>query len=499
MNIFQEHFFWTDTVMSNINEKTCAILFGGIGGATVGYMRSQVEYGGQLYRFKILCSIDYDPVACHNHDLVAGENTSIEMDLFRHWQYVAWHGKQPPSEWSEKTPWDIWVAFNYQVPFFLFTSPPCKGLTGLLPEEKSKSEKYQALNHLTVSGLELSLEACLQYGGDVPAIIQLENVPRITSRGKPLLQQIKKLLKRYGYAVSIRADHNLGEVGGLGQNRIRFLILARQESQIPNFIYYPEKKKLKNIGDILASLPAPNDNNKGGPLHRLPNLQWKTWLRLALIPAGGNWRNLNDIEYGNLLVSQDSNFESISDISLNIGGHGKTNLLRVQPFKEAAVCVTGAAGPHQGAACISDERINGYTNTFRIHHLNELCELNNIGNLHREGIHELPAAHERGTWVIIAQDGTWHRPLTTYELAVLQSFPMLLPDGRPFQLEGCTDAKAREYIGNAYPPLAAEQTGNVILLAAAEAEAGISFSLGFEPVWVAPIEEVEDLGVVTYH
>ncbi|SYX83126.1 protein of unknown function [Paenibacillus alvei] len=64
----------------------------------------------------------------------------------------------------------------------------------------------------------------------------MENVPRIQTRGKKLLNQIVALLKRYGYAVSMRADHNLGEIGGLGQSRVRFLILARIQKAIPNFI-----------------------------------------------------------------------------------------------------------------------------------------------------------------------------------------------------------------------------------------------------------------------
>lgn len=118
----------------------------------------------------------------------------------------------------------------------------------------------------------------------------------------------------------------------------------------------------------------------------------------------------------------------------------------------------GSADVHAGASAIADPRL-------------------------------IPADNDRGIWMIIAQDGTWHRPLTTYELAMLQSFPTHLPDGRPFQLEGCSDAKAREYIGNAVPREAAEEMGNVILLAAAEAEAGQTFSLSWNPVWVAPGEE----------
>lgn len=46
--------------------------------------------------------------------------------------------------------------------------------------------------------------------------------------------------------------------------------------------------------------------------------------------------------------------------------------------------------------------------------------------------------------VILAEDGTWHRPMTTYELGAFQGFPSHLLDGRPFQIEGCSDAKARE-------------------------------------------------------
>lgn len=628
----------------NVQYKTAAVLFGGIGGESAGLLRSQVEYGGKVYRFKLLCSIDSDPVACKNHDLITGEKTAVVMDLFRRWQYVAWHGHEPPEDWREVTPWDLWVTFGYQVPFFLFTSPPCKGLSGLLPNEKAESDKYQALNFLTVSGLELSLQACEEYGGSVPEIIQLENVPRINTRGKPLLKQIKKLLKKYGYAVSIRADHNLGEIGGLGQNRVRFLILARHEAQIPNFVYYPEKKPLRTIGDIIGPLPDPGDTVAGGPLHRLPKLQWKTWMRLALIPAGGDWRDLNKVDYENLRVIHEprrgayevadwndtcravtstagpgwsNGVTAVSDPRLQIGSEGKTNLLRVQPADSPAVCVTGATGPSQGAACVSDpklqERASRHPAAYRIVSADEVAPCvtgTRLGSgaiavadprvntkLHPDsyGVQDwnesaktvrsanrimqapgsisdpriadrpgrytdkfrmqaagepagtvtgvtdvqsgaklvadpciksapradtmgvqgwdqtaktvtgsmdvhagaaavadprpVPADNESGVWMIIAQDGTWHRPLTTYELAMLQSFPTHLPDGRPFQLVGCSDAKAREYIGNAVPCKAAELMGNVILMAAAQAEAEEFFTLSWDPVWVSPEEK----------
>ncbi|MFC6545900.1 DNA cytosine methyltransferase [Cohnella cellulosilytica] len=628
----------------NIHYKTAAVLFGGIGGESAGLLRSQVEYGGGLYRFKLLCSIDSDPVACRNHDLITGEQTSVVMDLFRRWQYKAWHKQEPPANWREMTAWDIWLAFKQQVPFFLFSSPPCKGLSGLLPKEKSESEQYQALNFLTVSGLELALQACDEYGDAIPAIIQLENVPRITSRGKPLLKQIKKLLKKFGYEVSIRADHNLGEIGGFGQNRVRFLIMARDPKQVPNVIYYPAPKPMRTIGDVIGPLPTPGDTEVGGPLHKLPRLQWKTWMRLALIPAGGDWRDLQKVDYQSLRIihepragaygvaewdkpsgavtgtagpGKSNGVTAVSDPRLGLGESGKTNILRIQPADQPGMCVTGVPGPFQGAACIADpalpehpgrhpakyrivcadeaapcvtgsrfgsggiaisdssvntklmpdsfgvqawdetaktiraanrimqaagsvsdprihDRPGRYTDKFRVQAADgpaatvtgttdvqsgaQLIADPTVNRPPRAGtmgvqqwnepgktvigsadVHAsaaavadprpVPADNEQGIWMIIAQDGTWHRPLTTYELAMLQSFPQFLPDGRPFQLEGCSDAKAREYIGNAVPRDAAEEMGNVVLLAGAEADAGINFSLSWDPVWVAPGEE----------
>ncbi|ETT54798.1 C-5 cytosine-specific DNA methylase [Paenibacillus sp. FSL R7-269] len=626
--------------INNIHYKTAAVLFGGIGGESAGLLRSKVEYGGKLYKFKLLCSIDSDPVACRNHDLITGEQTSVVMDLFQRWQYEAWHGHTPPAGWREMTPSDIWLAFREQVPFFLFLSPPCKGQSGLLPQDKAKSDKYQALNYLTVHGLEIALQACLEYGGSLPAIIQLENVPRITSRGKPLLKQIRKLLEKFNYAVSIRADHNLGEVGGLGQNRVRFLLMARQESQIPNVIYYPEPKPLKTIGEVIGPLPFPGDTVAGGPQNRMPNLARKSWEKLMAIPAGGDWRDLNDFEYqkyrllheprsgawavehwdqtsrtvtGGAGVGRSNGVAAISDPRLNLGEGTYSSIYRLVRWDEESPCVTGAAGVNNGALsvvdprlserdsrhpaayrvvkdnepapcvtgtrfgsgaiAISDSRVNDregrFTNQFKMQSWQEpaktvtgdtdiqsgaqliadprcnaplqpdcygVQEWNRASKTIRGAsrimqstssiadprltcapradtmgvqkwsepaktvtgtadIHSgaaavadprIPEPDERCAMIIIAEDGTWHRPLTTFEMAMLQSFPQYLPDGRPFQLEGCSDAKAREYIGNAVPRDTAEEMGNVVLMAGAEAEAGIPFELSWNPVWVVP-------------
>ena len=56
--------------------------------------------------------------------------------------------------------------------------------------------------------------------------------------------------------------------------------------------------------------------------------------------------------------------------------------------------------------------------------------------------------------VIIAKDETWHRPLTTLELAALQDIPTEL-DGEPLTLAGDAVSRWRERIGNAVPRAAA--------------------------------------------
>lgn len=565
-------------------KKTLAVLFGGIGGFSQGATRAKVEYGGEVFQYDLLVSIDNDPVACANHDLVTGEQKSKIMDLFSRQQYVDFNGHEPPADWNEVTPWDIWEAFGYQVPDMVFLSPPCKGLSGLLPEASAKSKKYQALNLLTVRGIELVLQACCRYGGKVPKIIHFENVPRITSRGKTLLAKIKKLLKEYDYAVDMTPSHNLGEIGGLGQKRIRFLIMARQQTEIPNFIYMPQKKALKTIGDVIGPLPYPNDTKAGGWMHRMPNLQWKTWVRLALIPAGGDWRDLQRECFANIyqVVPFDAqaptvtgasrpNNGAISLADLRIGyqprngafkiqqwdqtaptviantrtggsngmsgvadprlenvqgygnkyrisrynepaptvtgsrigsgalmvsdmrvGKGYSNKRKVLEWNKPATTVTGIADIQSGAQSISDIRLNcsPRAGSYRIQKWNEPANTVTSADIHSGSAAvadpRIPEETESGIWMIVAEDGTWHRPLTTYELAMLQSFSRYLPDGRPFQLQNCSDAKAREYIGNAYPPDAAEASCMTTLLALAKADAKVEFELSNDLIWVSP-------------
>ena len=81
-------------------------------------------------------------------DWLACEGTVL--DLFDREQFREFHGIEAPADWQEATPEEIRRAPRNERPHTVFTSCPCKGYSGLLPEEKSRSAKYQALNRLAL-------------------------------------------------------------------------------------------------------------------------------------------------------------------------------------------------------------------------------------------------------------------------------------------------------------------------------------------------------------
>lgn len=264
-----------------------AHLFAGLGGGAAGFNRSQARVGNLQAEFECIGGIDVDPSAVADFQRLAGVPGTV-LDLFDREQYASWHGQPPPPGWREATVADIHRAFGHRRPHIVFTSPPCKGFSGLLNETRSRTAKYQALNRLTLRGLWLLLEA---YADDPPEFILLENVPRIASRGRHLLDQIESLLSRYGYAFN-ETTHDCGALGGLAQSRKRFLLVARHIEKVPPFLYEPPCRPLRAVGSVLGRMPLPGDA-RGGVMHRVPLLHWKTWVRLAFVEAGSDWRSLN--------------------------------------------------------------------------------------------------------------------------------------------------------------------------------------------------------------
>lgn len=728
-----------------------AFLFAGIGGGALGFQQAKSHFKGMAGTFRTMVGIDVDVEACKDFEMITGSPARC-MDLFSARQYEAFHGHKPPKEWHEATPDDIREACGGIAPDIWFTSAPCKGFSGLLPNKSAMSGKYQALNRLTLRGIRLVLEA-FPKEEDRPAAILFENVPRIMTRGEGLLRDIKELLSSYGYRFH-EGFHDCGEIGGLGQKRKRYLLIARNAKKLTSFIYQPPKLRVQSIGEVIGPLPMP-DNPSCGPMHRLPRLQWKTWVRLALIPAGGDWRDLEKIaperyqlEYiprgGGAYGTQDwdnpsatvtgnasikgSNAVSVADVRLSERENRHGNCYRIVKFDEPAPCVVGSrfgsgapgvadqrldsenpkfnhaykitpfdepsgavasgTGPSSGATCVADPRLKldpasfsgspglygvnewekpgpavtgsvkvsssncpaaiadprmnckshpGYMgvtsfdepapavtgssnvtssnspaavadpryfdNTYGVQSfdkpsgavtggkspscgdkciadprfslsplpvvapppvggvgageyernskktgplcvgkweepintitgsngVNEKCGIAAVNdprlgcaprsgtmevqawdkpsdtvvgtaNVHAGGSSavadpRIPADNERPdpVPVIISLDNTWHRPLTTLELAVLQSFPVTLPDGRPLVLSGNSDGKWRERIGNAVPPETARAIA-VEILKALLMNGKQAFMLHSEPVWVKPV--VDSLGVV---
>jgi len=703
-------------------------LFAGLGGGSLGASLSRVSYMGVQGTIRSIGAIDSDALACEDYRNFTGSPITC-MDLFDRAQYEAFHGHEPPDGWREATPADIRAAAGGGCPDIVFTSPPCKGFSGLLPNKSAESAKYQALNRLTVRSIRLTLEA---FNDAPPRIILFENVPRIRTRGADLLKEIKSLLRQHGYACH-DADHDCGEIGGLAQHRKRYLLIARHTTRCRPFVYQPPVRDLKTIGDVIGPLPLPDDPAMG-PMHRLPRLKWLTWLRLALIPAGGDWRDLQKIapeEYrlergewgttggpytvqdwdepgatitgsaritgsspaaladprvtersrrnsfvvrgwgdraltivgedtvgsgaqsvggprlsmqgesysgspglygvnewegpapavtGSASVSSSNTPAAIADPRLKDSESRHSNKFRVSSHDEPAPCVTGTRFG-SGALAISDPRlpesggvypgrfgvrgwgsragcITGDTDVqcgaqsigdprlahaprpgvYRILRMDEASGAvvggagvgvsngpqavadSRLGTAPRSGYmrvmgmreisptivgsgrvtgsngpsvvadHRLGCSCRNGSYgvmgwaetasaivgaadchaakaaiadvrlpanndrldpppVIVALDGTWHRPLTTLELLALQSFPLFFRDGRPVVLAGKSDGKWRERIGNAVPPEASRRMHEQIVMALLQNELGETFMLGSTQIWVTPEEQ----------
>ncbi|MFO1881015.1 DNA cytosine methyltransferase [Pseudomonas aeruginosa] len=312
----------------------------GLGGGAAGFNRARPRVGNVEAEWVCLGGIDVDPAGLRDFERLAGVPGTL-LDLFTRDQYVRFHGKEPPTGWREATPEDIRRAAGGRRPDAVFISSPCKGASGLLSEKMSLTPKYQALNELTLRCIWLMGEA---WADDPVPLIVFENVPRLASRGRHLLDQINSLLGGFGYAVA-ETTHDCGELGGLAQSRKRFLLVARHVEKVPPFLYEPEKKSLRAVGDILGRMPLPGDIDAAGPMHRVPSLQWKTWVRLALVRAGSDWRSLND------LAVEDGYLRDLIIVPEYHRG-----VLGVNHWGDSCGVVAGASRPMNGRFSVADPR-----------------------------------------------------------------------------------------------------------------------------------------------
>ena len=166
---------------------------------------------------------------------------------------------------------------------------------------------------------------------------------------------------------------------------------------------------------------------------------------------------------------------AVADIRFNLKDNTHHSIYRVSSWDRPAKTVTGALGPNNGAAVIADPRLG--------------CRPRNGSYSGNAAVADprIPGDTDRPDPppVIISIDGTWHRPLTTFELAIIQGFPTHMPAGRPLTLAGNSDARKRERIGNAVPPGSAMGMASVVLLALLPSLVG-AWVLGSTGIWVAP-------------
>lgn len=512
-------------------------LFAGIGGAALGFADSKARLGDDTARFQNVGGVDIDGEACADFERLTGARATL-------------------ADVAMMSPAALRDAWGASAPDTVFLSPPCKGYSRLLSNKSAATPKYEALNRLVLQGLWL---LCETWPDAPPATIVLENVPGIVSRGADILDAAKRLLMLYGYRLDDR-QHDCGELGGLAQHRKRYLLVARCPRRVPAFIYRPPTLRVRGCGEVLGRLPLPltPDAVEAGPLHVLPRLSWRTWMRLAAIPAGGDWRDLPGVvpegakrrsvfarydlrgwdQTARTVAGDGSNggfgvadprwhngalgvvrWEDATGVVTGNGRpvsgrftvadprlvellaleqtargadtfKGRPGLLRVQAWEDPSRAVTGSASVtgSNGSAAIADPRLapdghwrNGTLGVLRW----EDAAATVIGNARIDAgpfavadPREAPAVPP----VIEAPDGTWHRPMTTLDLAALQDYA---DDIRRIggRLAGARQASWRERIGNGVPKRAATAIGDAILMALLAGALG-TWTLGSTGIWV---------------
>lgn len=320
--------------------------FCGMGAGAKGFNMGRAEVKNVRATFRCIGGADVSKAAIEDFDRIAGARGTV-LDMFSREQYQRFHLTPPPDGWREATPDDIRRSAGYERPHIVFLSAPCKGFSGLLAQSLSEGDKYQALNELTLRGVWLMCEA---WADDPPELVLFENVPRIMTRGRVLLDRIAALLRHYGYAVA-ETTHDCGELGNLAQSRKRFLLVARHVAKVPTFLYEPTKRPLRAVGDVLGRMPLPGDLG-AGPMHRLPKLHWKTWVRLAFVEAGSDWRSLNR------LAVEDGFLKDYAIAPAYNGAYG------VKGWGDTADTVTTKRQPSCGPFSVADPRFDPKGNDF---------------------------------------------------------------------------------------------------------------------------------------
>jgi site-specific DNA-cytosine methylase len=488
--------------------------FGGSGPGSRGMLEARVMIDGVEARFECAGSMDIDPVACADYEYLTGK-PSLCIDV------------------RQMTPARMREWYGLEAPDLIFGSPPCQGASRLLSAKKAKAQKYQDLNELTEIWIDLILAA---WPTKPPKLILIENVATLPSRAPEMLDRVRAKLQKHGYVFN-EDTHDCGEIGGLAQHRARFLLVARHAPSCDPLLYVPPKQRVRGVGEVLGLLPMPAtlEAKKRGAMHVLPRITWKNWLRLAHVPAGGDHRDLDGVLQGRARreVHRRHAVQSWTEAHPAVtgpGGHSVTAVadpriamsdnpnrhdskLRVLAWRQPSPTVITKPHPSSGTASVADPRIealrvaNAYDAGYGVLRWTDPARTIAGNPAAGAGAYAVAEIRERIGFlpevrvmtlddacsldldlekappfipVIIAADGTWHRPMTLLELAALQGIPDMI-DGKPLAMHG-TREEIATHIGNAVPSGAARAIGTAMLSTLLSNAIG-SWSLSSGAVW----------------
>ncbi|WAM23858.1 DNA cytosine methyltransferase [Myxococcus sp. NMCA1] len=255
---------------TNHYEFTAGYLFCGSGPGALGNDMATVEVAGSTASWRNLGGVDFDEGCCKDYTYLTGA-PSLCADI------------------ATLAPEKLRKFWGPRAPDMTKWSPPCKGASKLLPASMAATQKYQDMNQLMFHAAKLVL-AAYPDRDNRPRLIVVENVPSFRTRCREVLGKTIRLLREAGYEVNV-TTHDLGQEGGLAQSRERFTLSARDSRRCPVQVALPPYQGLRGVGEVLAPLPWPDDPH-AGRMHRLPRVSWLNAVRLALIPPGGDWRDL---------------------------------------------------------------------------------------------------------------------------------------------------------------------------------------------------------------
>lgn len=499
-----------------MSKRLCLSLFCGLGGGSMGFVEAGWDTVG----------IDVDDAALADYRMMTGHDAH-NLDL----------ATASPEDLRRCCP---------SPPDVILTSPPCQAFSGCLPIATSRTAHYQALSTLAERGLMLALEAWPEAPPRLILLENVPRIQSRGREWLDAIASMLNAYG-YAWRETTHDCAELGGLAQHRRRFLGVARLVRCDDaparEVGELLYEPPRQQPQPLSSVILDLPLPGPFGDGGAMHTLPQLSAMNWLRLACIPQGRDWRALPErvyLETGEVdprsqcerregsmgVTSMESQTHAVigaasiqntalqvADTRLNYraarqnGGYGvnaldaaghavlatsqvgvswashadprlgcspRSGAYGVARMTEASHTVVGAACHDNSAVSVADERWPEPTHELVMRE----------GRLTLVGP-PVDLESRRPTLLVIrALDGTWHRPMTTLELAALQTLPVRQDDGW-LELEGRSHKDWRKRIGNAIPSMTAYAIAQTMTRTLDAADAN-TFLMSATPRWVAP-------------